>query len=80
MHDQRQLQPQAETHVRNQMAEVQAELQALKASRQRHAEQQKDQVSLHRLAAHMTCCAALSITLLQTYCNILKEADAHILP
>ncbi len=46
------------------MAEVQAELQALKASRQRHAEQQKDQVSLHKLAAHMTCCAALSITLL----------------
>ena len=29
------------------MAEVQAELQALKATRQRHAEQLKDQVSLH---------------------------------
>ncbi|KAL0018930.1 hypothetical protein WJX79_001773 [Trebouxia sp. C0005] len=33
---------QAEAHVRTQMTEVQAELQALKASRQRHAEQQKD--------------------------------------
>lgn len=38
------------------MAEVQAELQALKASRQRHAEQQKDQVSLHKLVAHILLC------------------------
>ena len=43
------------------MAEVQAELQALKATRQRHAEQLEDQVSLHQLIAPITCCAASTI-------------------
>ena len=37
------------------MAEVLAELQALKASKQRHAEQLKDQVGSHKIVAHITC-------------------------
>ncbi len=53
------------------MAEVQAELQAVKASRQRHAEQLKDQVTSHKLDAHITCCAALSIAPL----DVAQHAD-----